>query len=150
MENTEAGPNLIDAYIAGFPPAVQERMHALRATIHAAAPGAGEKISYGMPTFVRDGNLVYFAGHKTHIGFYPTPNGIAEFAADIAPYAAGKGTLQFPHDQPLPLDLVTRIVRYRAAANAAQAAKPRSRRSSVVSRQSAVASDGETAEGSQQ
>lgn len=113
----------IDEYIAAFPEAIQERLRAMRATIRAAAPEATEKISYGMPTFYLEGNLVYFGVAAKHIGFYPTPNGIAAFQDELAPYQSGKGSAQFPHDQPLPLDLVTRITQYRLEENLAKAAK---------------------------
>jgi len=107
----------IDEYIAAFPPGIQEKLRALRAAIHAAAPEASEKISYQMPTFYLNGNLVHFAAFKNHIGFYPAPRGIDAFAAELAQYPGSKGAVRFPLDQPLPLDLVTRIVQFRAAEN---------------------------------
>jgi uncharacterized protein YdhG (YjbR/CyaY superfamily) len=85
--------------------------------IHAAAPEATEKISYQMPTFFLHGNLVHFAAFKHHIGFYPVPSGIEAFAAELAPYKRSKGAVQFPLDQPLPHDLITRIVDFRVAEN---------------------------------
>ncbi len=118
-------PTTIDEYIAAYPEAVQARLRAMRETIRAAAPDASEKISYGMPTFFYEGNLVYFGVSKNHIGFYPTPNGIEAFQEELAPYKSGKGSAQFPHDQPLPLDLVTRITQYRLEENRAKAAKKR-------------------------
>ena len=110
----------IDEYIAMFPDDVQTRLQQLRATIKAAAPDATEAIKYQMPTFVLHGNVIHFAAHKAHIGLYPTPSGIDAFAAELAPYMAGKGTLQFPLDQPLPLDLITNIVEFRVAENTAK------------------------------
>lgn len=113
----------IDEYIADFPPETQERMQLLRATIKATAPEAVEVISYGMPAFKWNGILVYFAGYKNHIGFYATPTANSEFKKDLSVYKIGKGSIQFPLDQPLPLELVTRIVEYRLEINAEKAAK---------------------------
>ena len=107
----------IDEYIAGFPAEIQEKLRAMRATIHAAAPDATEKISYMMPTFFLHGNLVHFAAFKKHIGFYPAPRGIEVFAKELADYPGSKGAVQFPLDRPLPLDLIDRIVRFRAEEN---------------------------------
>jgi uncharacterized protein YdhG (YjbR/CyaY superfamily) len=108
----------IDEYIASFPEDVQKVMTQLRSTIRAAAPEAGEKISYNMPTFtLNDTYLVYFAGWKNHIAFYGAPRGKAEFKEDLAAYESGAGTLQFPYDKPMPLDLITKIVKFRAAEN---------------------------------
>jgi uncharacterized protein YdhG (YjbR/CyaY superfamily) len=105
--------NSIDDYIATFPSDVQEYLHQIRATIQKAAPGAKEKISYGMPAFELNGNLVYFAGYKKHIGFYATPNGHERFKSELAHYKQGKGSVQFPLDQPMPLDLIRRITEFR-------------------------------------
>ena len=107
----------IDAYIAEFPENVQELLQKMRSTIHAAAPEATEAIKYGIPTFILNGNLVHFGGYKSHIGFYPAPRGIEAFKEETAQYEGGKGTLQFPIAQPLPLDLVTRIVKFRVQDN---------------------------------
>lgn len=109
--------NTIDEYIAAFPSEVQERLQAMRATIHAAAPEATEKISYQMPTFYLHGNLVHFAAFKNHIGFYPVPSGIEAFREELSAYPQGKGSVQFPFDRPLPLDLVSRIVKFRVEEN---------------------------------
>ncbi len=109
--------NTIDEYIAAFPPEVQERLQAMRTTIHAAAPDATEKISYQMPTFYLNGNLVHFAAFQNHIGFYPVPSGIEAFREELSVYPQGKGSVQFPFDQSLPLDLVRRIVEFRVAEN---------------------------------
>jgi uncharacterized protein YdhG (YjbR/CyaY superfamily) len=106
-----------DEYIAQFPAEIQQKLHQLRATIRAAAPEATEKISYQMPTFFLHGNLVHFAAFKNHIGFYPTPSGIEAFKDDLAKYPGSKGAIRFPLDQPLPLELVTRIVNYRVTEN---------------------------------
>ena len=117
----------IDAYIATFPNDIQAILQALRAAIRAAAPDAEETIAYQMPTFRLKGNLVHFAAHRQHIGFYPTPSGIAAFRDELAAYKSAKGSVQFPLDQPLPLDLVQRIVRFRVAENQAAAAGQRKR-----------------------
>lgn len=103
----------IDEYIATFPADVQVTLQKLRETIQQAAPDAEEAISYGMPTFKLHGNLVYFAAFKNHFGFYPTPSPIETFADELSPYKVSKGAIQFPKDQPLPLDLVRRIVEFR-------------------------------------
>jgi uncharacterized protein YdhG (YjbR/CyaY superfamily) len=104
----------IDEYIATFAEPVRARLEQVRATIRAVAPEATETIKYGIPTYVLGGsNLVHFGGYKEHIGFYPTPTGMAAFADDLARYGAGKGTARFPHDEPLPLELIRRITEYR-------------------------------------
>lgn len=103
----------IDEYIADFPADVQQILQQIRATIKEAAPGAGEKISYGMPTFTLKGNLIHFAAFKNHIGLYPTPNGIEEFKEELSAYKGAKGSVQFPIDKPMPLALITRIVKFR-------------------------------------
>lgn len=103
----------IDEYIADFPTDVQEILQQIRATIKEAAPEAGEKISYGMPTFTLKGNLIHFAAFKNHIGLYPTPNGIEEFKEELSVYKGAKGSVQFPIDKPMPLALITRIVKFR-------------------------------------
>jgi uncharacterized protein YdhG (YjbR/CyaY superfamily) len=118
MKSSKVDFHSIDEYIATFPEDIQKIMHQLRATIKAAAPDAGEKISYDMPTFTLNGTyLVYFAGWKNHIAFYGAPRGNAEFTEDLSSYEKGKGTLQFPYDKPLPLDLITKIVKFRAVEN---------------------------------
>ena len=122
MQDVKDEYTTIDEYISRYPADVQERLQALRATIRAAAPEAEECISYGMPAFRLHGNLVYFGAAKRHIGFYPTPNGLEAFQEELAPYAASRGTAQFPYDQPLPLELVDKIVRYRVAENMSKAA----------------------------
>ena len=108
----------IDEYIASFPEDVQKIMTKLRNTIKTAAPEAGEKISYNMPTFTLNGKyLVYFAGWKNHIAFYGAPKGNPEFKEDLSSYESGAGTLQFPYDKPMPYELITKIVKFRAAEN---------------------------------
>jgi len=110
-------PKNIDGYIAAFPADVQEILQKLRATIKTAASDAQETISYGIPTFTLEGNLVHFAAFKEHIGFYPAPSGIEQFKTELAAYKLSKGTIQFPLDRPIPYDLVRRIVRFRVEEN---------------------------------
>jgi uncharacterized protein YdhG (YjbR/CyaY superfamily) len=112
----------IDDYIAGYPPKIRARLSAMRKTIRKHAPGAEEKISYRIPTFYLDGNLVHFAAFDRHVGFYPGAAGIATFKDALAPYKSAKGSVQFPHDEPLPLDLVAEIVRFRVAQQASKSA----------------------------
>ena len=133
MERRKAGFRSIDEYIAVFPEDIQKTLQALRATIRAAAPGAEEKISYEIPTFALKGNLVHFAAFQKHIGFYPTSSGILAFKRELAGYELAKGTVRFPIGQPLPLKLISRIVKFRAAQNLECAeikAKKKMRRSS--------------------
>jgi uncharacterized protein YdhG (YjbR/CyaY superfamily) len=107
----------IDEYIALFPEEIQKKLLDIRSTIKASAPEAEEKISYQMPTFFLKGNLVHFAAHKNHIGFYPTPSGIQAFAKELSLYETSKGAVQFPLDKPFPLDLVSKIVKFRVEEN---------------------------------
>jgi uncharacterized protein YdhG (YjbR/CyaY superfamily) len=122
MQDADKAITSIDAYIAGFPPDIQERLATIRATIRAAAPDAVERIAYQMPTFALHGNLVHFAAFKNHIGFYPAPSGIEAFAEDLSRYGSSKGAVRLPLDEPLPLDLIRRIVEFRVAENSAKAA----------------------------
>ena len=117
METKQTAPTTIDEYIAQFPEEIQLKLQEIRAVIHAAAPEATEKISYQMPTFYLRGNLVHFAAFKKHIGFYPVPSGIAAFEAELAPYKRSKGAVQFPLDEPIPTELIGRIVQFRVAEN---------------------------------
>lgn len=107
----------IEEYIQGFPPETREMLTRLWLTIKKAAPEAEEVISYQMPAFRFHGMLVYFAGYKSHIGFYPGAAGIAAFKKEISGYKNAKGSVQFPLDEPLPLKLVTNIVKYRVKEN---------------------------------
>lgn len=127
MDTSGEQVTTIDEYINAFPAEVKTRLHLLRATIKEVAPDAEETIKYRMPTFIYHGNLVYFAAFKNHIGFYPTPSGVDDSIEGLAQYKAGKGTLQFPLDQPLPLDLVRQIVEQRVQENLAkkQSKKPK-------------------------
>ena len=117
MRGQTASIHLIDEYIAVFPDDVQAILQALRATIRAAAPDAEERISYQMPAFFLNGPLVYFAALKNHIGFYPTSSGIAAFQQELSAYEGSKGAVRFPIGEPLPMDLISRIVTYRVAEN---------------------------------
>lgn len=108
--------NSIDEYIAAHPEEIQKILKELRATIKAAAPDAGEKISYGIPTFTLNGRYsIYFAGWKKHVSIYPIPIGSAAFNKRVSKYVKGKGTLKFPADKPLPLKLITEVVKLRLA-----------------------------------
>jgi uncharacterized protein YdhG (YjbR/CyaY superfamily) len=108
----------IDEYIAAFEGDVQANLVTLRAAIKKAAPKAEEKMSYAIPTFILGGkNLVHFAAFDKHIGFYPTPSGIAAFAKELKPYKTSKGAIQFPLDKPLPLRLISKIVKFRVTEN---------------------------------
>ncbi len=113
MPHTPPAP--ITDYILQFPPEVQQKLNQMRDAILEIVPEATEKISYGMPTFYLNGNLVHFAAYKSHIGFYPAPDGIAAFAKEFGAYKFSKGAVQFPLDQPLPLELVKRITAFRKA-----------------------------------
>jgi uncharacterized protein YdhG (YjbR/CyaY superfamily) len=117
MDGNEPKPTTIDAYIARFPDEVQAVLSKIRAVIREAAPEATEKISYQMPTFYLNGNLVHFGAHTDHIGFYPTPAGIEAFQEELAQYKGAKGSVQFPLDEPMPYELIGRITRYRAEEN---------------------------------
>lgn len=113
----KTGYTTIDEYIATFPKDVQKILQELYKTIKAAAPEAEERISYQMPTFALNGNLVHFAAFKNHIGFYPTPSGIDAFKEELSIYEGAKGSVQFPIDQPMPLKLIAKIVKFRVAEN---------------------------------
>jgi uncharacterized protein YdhG (YjbR/CyaY superfamily) len=118
MKSNQAAFASIDEYIGTFPKEVQKLLETVRRTIKAAAPKAEEKISYNMPTFLLNGKyLIYFAGWKHHISLYPVPVGSDAFNKEVSKYAAGKGTLQFPLDKPLPLKLITKIVKLRIEDN---------------------------------
>lgn len=117
MQNTDTAKD-VDAYIARFPPDVQARLARVRAAIRRAAPEATEAIKYGIPTFVLHGNLVHFAAFTHHVGLYPGPAAITHFADALSPYTSSKGAVQFPFNSSLPLALITRIVRFRAASRA--------------------------------
>jgi len=117
MESNKVGYISIDEYIATFPEEIQKILKELWATIKAAVPDAEEKISYGMPTFALKGNLVHFAAFKNHIGFYPTPSGIQAFKQELSIYEGAKGSVKFPIDKSLPLELISKIVKFRVTEN---------------------------------
>ncbi len=117
MQADQTIPRTIDEYIAAFPENVQEILKKVRATIRQAAPDAEEAIKYRIPAFVLKGDLVYFAAFKKHIGFYPIPTGIEAFKKELSPYKQGRGSVQFPLDQPIPYDLIDKITRFRMKQN---------------------------------
>jgi uncharacterized protein YdhG (YjbR/CyaY superfamily) len=122
MGYSDPAPKDIDEYIAALSPEVQAILEQIRRTIHDAAPSAQEIISYRMPAFKLNGILVYFAAFKRHIGLYPPIAGDEKIEQAIAPYAGEKGNLRFPLDQPIPYDLIERIVKLRVKQNLAKAA----------------------------
>ncbi len=117
MKSTTNKPTTIDEYIEQFPEDVQQILTRVREVIKESAPDAVEKISYQMPGFYLKGMLVWFAGHKNHLGFYPTGAGIEAFKDELSPYKFSKGAVQFPLDQPIPYNLISKIVKYRVAQN---------------------------------
>lgn len=132
MNPEKTRPENIDEYIAAFPKSTQKVLEKLRAVIKKAAPGATETISYQIPTFRLGINLVHFAGWKNHIGFYPGAAGIEIFKDDLASYEVTKGTVKFPIGQPLPVELITRIVKFRVKQNLEKAAARNSRRPKAI------------------
>ena len=108
----------IDGYIKQFPQNIKALLEQIRSAIGKAAPEATEKISYGIPTFYYNGNLVHFAAFKNHIGFFPTPSAIQTFQKELNGYRTSKGTVQFPLGDPLPVKLIERIVKFRVKENA--------------------------------
>jgi uncharacterized protein YdhG (YjbR/CyaY superfamily) len=114
----------IDQYISTFPDDIRKKLDQIRNTIRKAAPQAEEAIKYAMPTYVSDGNLVHFAACKSHIGFYPAPSSIVNFKKELSEYVCTKGAIQFPYSSPLPLKLITAIVKFRLEENKEKARKP--------------------------
>ena len=123
METSKTPPQTIDDYIANFPKDVQLILEKVRKTIRKAAPDAQEKINYGIPTFTLNGNLVHFAGFKNHIGFYPTPSGVEKFKKELSKYEGAKGSVQFPLEEPIPYNLITRITEFRVKEQLAKGKK---------------------------
>ena len=116
----------IDEYIDGFPKDIQKMLELVRETIKKTAPDAKETISYAMPAFTLNGrNLVYFAGFINHIGFYPAPVGMEAFKQELSGYKTGRGSVQFPLDKPIPLELIAKIVKFRMNYNVEQENKSR-------------------------
>ncbi len=120
MESQKVKPKTIDAYVSAWPDNIQHLLEQVRFAIRDAAPSAAETISYGIPTFTLNGNLVHFAAFKNHIGFYPGPSGIEAFQDQLSTYVRAKGSVQFPYDRPLPLGIISRIVKYRVKENKAK------------------------------
>jgi uncharacterized protein YdhG (YjbR/CyaY superfamily) len=116
-------PTTIDEYIEGFPEDIRKLLRQMRTTISKAAPDAEETINYSIPTFKLNGNLVHFAAFKNHIGFYPAPSGIEAFKKELSVYEGAKGSVQFPLSEPLPLALITRIVKFRVQDNLSKGKK---------------------------
>jgi uncharacterized protein YdhG (YjbR/CyaY superfamily) len=117
MEEKKRGVATIDEYIRMFPRQVQKKLESIRQLVRELAPDAREKISYQIPTFYLNGNLVHFAAFKNHIGFYPTPSGISEFQKELSKYKNAKGSVQFPIDEALPMELIRRMVTFRLEKN---------------------------------
>jgi uncharacterized protein YdhG (YjbR/CyaY superfamily) len=117
VDNKIQALRTIDEYIMGFPPDIQQKLQEIRAVIRETAPEATEKISYQMPTFYLKGNLVHFAAFNDHLSLFPAPSGVEKFMAELGDYKTSKGTIQFPIDQPVPLDLVKRITAFRVEEN---------------------------------
>jgi uncharacterized protein YdhG (YjbR/CyaY superfamily) len=117
MEKIKVTPETVDEYIAAFPADIKKRMQQLRKTIRAAAPKADEVISYQMPGYKYFGMLVYFAAYKNHIGFYPGAGGVLEFYKKLSSFKSAKGSVQFPHDRPIPYDVISKIVKFRVKQN---------------------------------
>jgi uncharacterized protein YdhG (YjbR/CyaY superfamily) len=113
----------IDDYIASYPKEVQRKLAQLRTLIKQVAPKAEEKISYQMPAFYLNGILVWFAAHSNHIGFYPKASGIAKFKRELSRYKSAKGTVQFPLDDPLPVELIKRMVKFKVEENVKKSKK---------------------------
>lgn len=117
MKKTEGQPRSVSEYIARFPGPTRAVLQKVRKAIKAAAPDAEERISWTMPAYKLNGYVVFFAGYKNHVGFYPVTSGIRAFKEELKPYKTGKGSIQFPLDQPIPYGLIGKITRFRAAEN---------------------------------
>ncbi len=121
MKPKAAAAQTIDEYIARYPLEVRRMLSQIRETVRAAAPDAEETISYQIPTFRDHGNLVHFAAWKKHVSFYPTSSGISRFAKELSAYVLSRGTVQLPFDRPLPVGLISRMVKFRVKENRARA-----------------------------
>ena len=117
MNSSNKKIETINVYIDGFPAHIQEILHTMRKIIHAVAPDATEKISYGIPTFFLYGNLVHFAAFKNHVSFFPASSGVLKFSKELSMYKTSKGTIQFPLDKPIPYDLIQKITLFRIKEN---------------------------------
>jgi uncharacterized protein YdhG (YjbR/CyaY superfamily) len=125
MKKGKGAPESVDAYIAGFKPEVRAVLRKMRATVRRAAPGAEEKISWGMPAYAQDGMLTYFAAFTNHVSLFPGPSGLERFREELAAYETSKGTVKFPLGTPVPYGLIARIVKFRAKENRALAGAKR-------------------------
>ncbi len=123
MEKGRKHYTSIDEYITSFPKQVQRKLTEMRRIIREQAPLAQEKISYQIPTFFLNGNLVHFAAFANHIGFYPTPGAISKFKSKLSKYESAKGSVQFPLEEPLPAELIRQIVRFRVGENTSKKMK---------------------------
>ena len=123
MATSRKTPKDFDNYLDRFPKDVQQRLQKIHLTVKKAAPQAREKISYGIPAFTLNGMLVWFAAFKNHIGFYPRTSAIAAFKKELSAYKGAKGSVQFPFDKPLPLPLISRMVKFRVKENLNKAKK---------------------------
>lgn len=117
MEKTMESPETVSQYIQQFPEPVRGILTKVRATIQAAAPQAEEKLSYGIPTFTLQGNLVHFGGYAKHVGFYPGPEAIVAFKQELSPYKTSKGAIQFSVEKPIPYELITKMTQFRVEKN---------------------------------
>jgi uncharacterized protein YdhG (YjbR/CyaY superfamily) len=138
-------PSDIDEYIDAFPENVQKILHKVRKTIQKAAPDAVEAISYAIPTFRLNGNLVHFAAFQNHIGLYPAPRGVAEFKNDMARYEGGKGTARFPLNEPIPYELIARIVTFRVGKNIEKGGAKSTKRSAATKKRTGAKKAGKSA-----
>lgn len=123
MAASRKTPKNFDDYLDRFPKEVQQRLRKMRLTVKKAAPQAKETISYGIPAFILNGMLVWFAAFKNHIGFYPRTSAIAAFKKELSAYKGAKGSVQFPFDKPLPFSLIGRIVKFRVKENLSKGKK---------------------------
>lgn len=123
MEDKKTEYHNIDEYIRQFPAEIQDILQEIRKIVRETAPEATEKISYQMPTFFMNGNLVHFAAFKNHIGFYPTPTGTEQFKNELSVYKGAKGSVQFPLNQPMPYELIRKIVEFRVVENSSKSKK---------------------------
>lgn len=125
MALSRKAPKDFDDYLGRFPKGVQRRLQKIRLAVKKAAPQAKERISYGIPAFTLNGMLVWFAAFKNHIGFYPRTSAITAFKKELSAYKGAKGSVQFPFDKPLPLSLISRIVKFRLKENLSKTKKSR-------------------------
>jgi len=110
-------PETFEEYLGNFPPEIRKRLIQIRNLVKKAAPDAAEKISYGMPAFTLNGMLLYYAAHTKHIGLYPLTSAVKAFSEELRPYKTAKGSIQFPNDKPLPLKLISEIIKFRVSEN---------------------------------